>query len=77
MGFQDIVARIDFNWDNDKKEFGGNTRIVSLNSFIEDGDIKVSLSLGLGRKEDDTFNLTFDVMGFTQKLIATLISRED
>lgn len=56
-----LIADIDFNWDDDKKEFGTADKVVRMCRFKEEDTHKVGFSFELGRKDDDTLNLTFEL----------------
>lgn len=56
-----IIAEIDFNRDDDKKEYGTDNRIVRVSRFKEDGLSKVGITFNLGRREDDAITLVFGV----------------
>lgn len=69
----DIVAGVDFNRDDDKKEFNLNDRVVGI-SCSKEG--RLFLSVNLGRKEDDQFYLDFDLEEFVQKLVRAITEPE-
>ena len=77
--YPDMVGSIDFNYDNDKKEFGINLqRIVSISAYIDDEGIpKISISFELGRKEDDTVTLSIDAEEFMQKISKAMLYGEN
>ena len=76
--FPSIEAEIDFNHDDDKREFTTKPRIATIFSSIdEEGQSKVSISFDLGRKEDDDMTLTFDTEEFVQKLVRAIAFGED
>lgn len=56
-----LIGDIDFNRDDDKKEFRLDDKVVKVNRFKEDGRHLVGFSFELGRKEDDTLNLIFEL----------------
>ncbi len=56
-----IIAEIDFNRDDDAKEYSPDNRIVRIYRHKEDVLNKVSISFELGRRDDDTVTLSFDV----------------
>jgi len=69
MEFQKIVAEVDFNYEEDEKEFGRGDRIVSLNRFTDEEKQDVlGITFKLGRKEDDTMNLILPYREFIQKV---------
>jgi len=79
----EIIGEIEFNYDEDKKEFcenpnGRNQRIVNIYGCVnEDGRLHLSLSCVLGRKKDDTISLSFDGEELLRKLQQALIFGED
>ena len=68
-----VIADIDFNWDDDKKEFGTDDKVVRICRFKEEDEHKVSFVFELGRKEDDTLNLTFELA----QLLTAIVSCEE
>jgi hypothetical protein len=68
-----IEAEIDFNYEDDRKEFSGNPRNATLHaSFDDDGQNRVSITFDLGRKQADSITLTFDSEEFVQKLVRAI-----
>lgn len=78
-----IIGEVEFNYDEDKKEFcinphGANNRIVDIYGCIkEDGKLQLSLSFVLGRKDDDTISINFDGEELLKKIQQALIFGED
>lgn len=68
----EIVAEIEFNRDDDGKEFGSIKRVVYMNCFTDEGKDKIALTFFLGRKEDDTSTLVFDIEEFFCKAIRAI-----
>ena len=56
-----LVADIDFNRNDDKEEFGTDDKVVRVCRFREPDKHRVGFSFELGRREDDTLNLTFEL----------------
>ena len=77
--YPDMVGSIDFNYDDDKKEFGMNMqRIVDISAYVDENGIpKIGISFELGRKEDDTVTLSIDAEEFMQKVSRAMIYGED
>lgn len=72
-GFPEIIADVGFNRDDDIKEFGCGSKIVSINYFEEDtGEKKLGLSFNLGHKEDDTITLVFDCKELLSKEVEAI-----
>ncbi len=69
-----LVGGIDFNRDDDKKEFGVADKVVRVNRFEDDGRHCVSFNFELGRRDDDTFSLVF---GWSELLTAIAACDED
>ena len=69
MEFQKIVTEVDFNWPEDKEEFGCDDRVVSLNRFNDEENQDVlGITFKLGRKEDDSISLVLPYKEFAEKL---------
>lgn len=64
-----IIGEVEFNWENDKKEFGAGDRIVRLCRFMDGCESSIGLSFELGRKPDDTISVTFDFSELVAKLL--------
>ncbi len=78
MGIPKVIAEVEFNRLDDRKEFSDEPRIVSLWAYTrDDGQHEISLSFGLGRKEEDDVTLFINAEEFAQKLIEALINSED
>ena len=77
--YPNMVGSLDFNYDQDKKEFGMNTqRKITLSACVdEDGMTKINISFELGRKEDDTVTLSVDTEEFMQKISRAMIYGEN
>ena len=79
----EIISEVGFNYDDDKKEFskypnGTNRRIVDLCGGVsEDSSLVITLSLALGRKDDDTMSLTFDAEELLNKILKALVFGEE
>lgn len=54
-----LIADIDFNRDDDKKEFSTEDKVVRVTRFKDEEGDQVGFSFELGRKDDDTLNITF------------------
>ena len=71
MEFQNIVAKISFNYDKDEEEFGKGNRIVSLNRFTdEEGQDVIGITFELGPEEDHTLRLALPSIEFIEKLFS-------
>ena len=77
--YLDMIGSIDFNYQDDKKEFGETMqRIVGLSASVdEEGIPKINISFELGRKEDDTVTLSIDAEEFMQKISRAMIYGEN
>ena len=69
MNTQKIVAEVGFNYDDDKREFGEQDKIINLYHMSnEDGQEMLTMVFKLGRKEDDTMNLSLPYREFISKI---------
>lgn len=69
-----LIADIDFNRDDDRKEFGTADKVVRVYRFKEEDEHKVGFSFELGHKEEDVLHLTFEL---AELLTAIANSEED
>lgn len=58
-----LIASIDYNRDDDKKELKTKDKVVRVCRFKEEDRHLMGFSFELGRKDDDTLNLTFELEG--------------
>lgn len=70
-----IIAEISFNRDDDKDEFGEGNRIIRV--CLSEDKREVYFSLELGRREDDTINLSFNLEWLFILLIRKLIHKKE
>lgn len=56
-----VIASIDFNRDDGNQDFDTDDKVVRVSRFQENGEHQVGLSFELGRREDDTLNLTIEL----------------
>lgn len=68
-----LIADIGFNRNDDKEEYGTEDKIVRVCRFKEEEQHKIGVSFELGRKKDDTLNLTFDLA----ELLTAIVSCEE
>jgi len=66
---EQVIGSVDFNYDEDEKEFGRGDRIVSIGYSKED---VIWLSFCLGRKEDDTVSVSLPLSEFGEKVFKAI-----
>ena len=77
MEIDKIIGEVDFNYDDDKREFNRGDRIVRLNHLIdEDKQDSVAITFELGRKEDDGITLLLPRTALLQKLRSLELLKE-
>ena len=74
----EIIARdVDFNWDDDRKEFDTADKVVRMYGFRSGGYPEITLTFELGRKEDDTMNFTFRLCDLLSSICEEMANLED
>ncbi len=77
-GFESIIGEVDYNYDEDRNEFGSDDKQIKINAIINsEGTSILILSFNLGRKEDDSINISLDLDEFNLKIARAMIYRDD
>ena len=83
LDLPELIGNVDFNYDEDRKEFcenphGKERRLVDLCGGIdEDYSQRITLSFKLGRKSDDTISISFNATELINKIQQAVVFGED